>query len=287
MTKSAPLRAAGIEAAREYQDLPAWQKAVALSEQLFNSTFPSPELKALALDRCLNVATRIAASSVRTNEAGIAAGYLEAQSSVAELSTVLAVAARLGTELAEINEALDEVSRLIVGMRHGLKVKAKDEDRAEREEARLDYEHAQRQERPKREYKPRGDSEDRPRREFKPRDGDDRPRREYKPRGRDGEDRPKREYKPRGDGEDRPRREYKPRDDRDGERKPRRDFGDKKPYGSRDGGDRKPYGDKKPFGGKGKFGGDKKPYGKRDGGDRKSFGDKPSGKGFFRKKRDD
>ena len=271
MATTAPLRA-GINAARDYQDLPAWQKAIALVETLYGLTFASEELKNLAADRAMNVATRIAASSVRANEAGIAAGYLEAQSSLAELATVLTIAERLGLEdAASLQEQIDEISRLIIGMRHGLKVKAKDEEHAERAEAKLDREHEERQFRPKREFKPRDgddrprreykprdrdgeerpkrafksrDGEDRPRREYKPRDGDDRPRREFKPR--DGDDRPRREYKPR-DGDERPKREYKPRGDKPyGEKKA---YGDKKPYG-----DRKPYGDKKPFGGKGKFG---------------------------------
>ena len=257
MATTSPLRSAGISAAREYQDLPAWQKSVTLTEQLMAAEFASPELKSLAVNRCLNIATRIAAASVRANEVGIAAGYQEAQSSVAELATVLAVAERTGTS-ADFTAALDEISRLLTGMRHGLKVKAKDEERDAREESKRDREYDERQARPKREFKPRNrDGDDRPRREYKPRDGgDDRPRREYKPRD-GGDDRPKREYKPR-DSEDRPKREYKPRDG--GDRKP---YGDKKPYG-----DRKPYGDKKPYGarssGGSKFaGGDKKPFRKK------------------------
>lgn len=270
-TTTAPLRA-GINAARDYQELPAWQKAVALTEALYSAEFRSPELKALAADRAMNVATRIAAASVRGNEAGIAAGYLEAQSSLAELSTVLTVAARLGLEGGDAFETqIDEISRLITGMRHGLKVKAKDEEHKERAEAKLDREHEERQFRPKREFKPRGDDdgERRPKREFKPRDGDDRPKRSFK--SRDGEDRPRREFKPR-DGDDRPRREYKPRD-RDGEDRPRREYkprGDK-PYGEKKAyGDKKPYGDRKPYG-------DKKPYGAK-----KPYGDK---KPAFRKPR--
>lgn len=269
----APLRTAGIDAAREYQDLPAWQKSLALTEMFYSVDFKTPELKALVIDRAINVATRIAAASVRPSEAGIAAGYQEAQGSLAELATLLSLAERLGLEgAATYVELLEEVSRLLVAMRHGLKVKAADEARAERDGAKLDREHAERQERPRREFKPR-DGDDRPRREYKPRDGgSDRPRREYKPR--DGaEDRPRREYKPRdaGDaprreykprdagGEDRPRREYKPRDGASGDRKP---YGDKKPYG-----DRKPYGDKKPYGEKKAYPAKKpysKPFKKRD-----------------------
>ena len=257
------LRTTGISASRDYQDLPAWTKAVAVAERIYALTenFPSREHNGLSSQlrmSAVNIASNIASASSKNNEHGITDSYSRAQGAIAEVMTQLTIAARLGyTEeetATEVNEAMDEVSRLLTGMKHGLKVAAKDADRAEKAAAKLDREASERAERPRREYKPRDrDGEERPRREYKSRDaGEDRPRREYKPR--DGEDRPRREYKPRDrDGEDRPRREYKPREDR-GERKP---YGDKKPYGKKPYGEKKPYGDKKPYGG-GKSGG--KPF---------------------------
>jgi four helix bundle protein len=270
MSTPQTLRTAGVAAARDYQDLPAWQKSLALAERVFKATesFPAREHAGLASQirvKAIEVTSSIAAASGRNNEFGMTDSYSKAQSATAELTTLLALASRLdyidATEASKIAADNEEVSRLIVGLKHGLKVAAKDAERAERQSR--DDENTARAERPaRREYKPRDGGSDRPRREYKPRDGgDDRPRREYKPRD-GGDDRPRREYKPRDGGEDRPRREYKPRDGApSGDRKP---YGDKKPYG-----DRKPYGDKKPYG-------DRKPYS-----DRKPNGDKP-----FRKPRD-
>ena len=202
------LRTAGVSAARDYQELPAWQKAVALAERLYAATedFPAREHQGLAQEMrrtALSVASSIAAASGRNNEFGMTDSYSKAQSSNAELMTQITLAGRLGyldeTASEETLAALEEVSRLIVALKHGLKVAAKDAERAERDAAKAEQE--QRTEREQRE-------------------------------------RPRREYKPRDDGEERPRRAYKPREDR-GERKP---YGEKKPYG-----DRKPYGDKKPY----------------------------------------
>lgn len=254
MTTNQTLRTAGVAAAREFQELPAWQKAMALAERVYEATndFPEREHGGLAAQMratALSVAASIAAASGRNNEFGMSDSYSKAQSANAELMTQITLAGRLGymsaDGSAEALTALDEVSRLIVGLKHGLKVAAKDEKRA-----------AEDGEKRERDYREQSRERERPRRDFKKRDdrgGDERPRREYKPRDDRG-------------GEDRPRREYKPREDR-GERKP---YGDKKPYG-----DRKPYGDKKPYGDRKPYG-DKKPYG-----DRKPRGDKP-----FRKPRD-
>lgn len=273
MTTTQTLRTSGVSAARDFQELPAWQKAVSLAEQVYGATngFPAREHAGLAAQMratVLEVAASIAAASGRNNEFGMTDSYSKAQSSNAELMTQITLASRLGfldmVASSELLALLDEVSRLIVALKHGLKVAAKDAERAERMEREAAK--AEREERPRREFKSR-DGEDRPRREYKPRDGgDERPRREFKPRDRDGEDRPRREYKPRDGGEDRPRREYKPHDN-GGEDRPRRE------YKPRDGGDRKPYGDKKQYG-------DKKPFGK------KPFGGKSGGGKPFRKPRD-
>ncbi len=258
------LRTNGIAASRDYQDLPAWTKSISLAERIYMLTeeFPTREHAGLAAQMrasALTVASCIASASAKNNEHGITESYSASQAGIAELTTQLTLAARLGHVAEEsatsLHEALEEISRLLIGLKHGLKVAAKDAERAERDAAKAEREQraerAEREDRPRREYKPRDGGEDRPRREYKPRDG--------------GEDRPRREYKPRDGGEDRPRREYKPRDA--GDRKP---YGDKKPFG-----DKKPYGDRKPYG-------DKKPYGSK-----KPFGDrKPSGGKPFRKPRD-
>jgi four helix bundle protein len=261
MESNQKLRTHAISAARDFQELPAWQKAVDLAEKIYGLREDRAGLVAHMRNSALTVAASIAAASGRNNEFGMTDSYSKAQSANAELMTQLTLAQRTGhlgeEETTELLAAIDEVSRLIVGLKHGMKVAAKDKENAEKDAARADREYK----------KDRKEREDRPRREYKPRDRDgDREERQYKPRGefksRDGEDRPRREYKPR-DGEDRPRREYKPRGE--GEERPRREFKDR--------GDRKPYGDKKSFG-------DKKPYGK------KPFGGKPRGDKPFRKPRD-
>ncbi len=251
MSTTQTLRTAGISAARDYQELPAWQKSIALAESVFGLTehFPIREHAGLAAEMrrtALDIAASIAAASGRNNEFGMTDSYSKAQSSTAELATQGILATRLdyidSVVAQKLVEQIEEVSRLIVALKHGLKVAAKDAERAERDakaaEREIEQERKER-ERPRREFKPREDRGDRPRRDFKSRDG-----------------------------EDRPRREYKPREDR-GERKP---YGEKKSYG-----DKKPYGDRKPYG-------DKKPYGeKKSFGDRKPRGDKP----FRKPRRDD
>lgn len=261
---STTLRTPALTAARDYQNLPAWQKSLALAEKIYSITdgFPTREHSGLAREMrltAIEVSASLAAASGRNNEFGMTESYSKAQSATAELTTMIALASRLDYLDAVVASSAaseaDEVNRHIAGLKHGLKVAAKDEKRAVEEKSKYE-----------REANERSRERERPRRDFKNRDGgEERPRREYKPR--DGADeRPRREYKPRDGGEDRPRRDYKPREDR-GERKP---YGDKKPYG-----DRKPYGDKKPYG-------DRKPYGeKKPYGDRKPRGDKP-----FRKPRD-
>lgn len=247
------LRTPALTAARDYQTLPAWQKSLALAEKIYSITegFPMREHNALARElrmKAVEATAAIAAAAGRNNEFGMNDSYSRAQSAVAELTTMIALASRLDYLDAVVASSAatdaDEVSRLITGLKHGLKVAAKDEKRA-----------AENAEKREREFKERDRERERPRREFKSRDG--------------GDERPRREYKPRDGGDERPRREYKPREDR-GERSDRKPYGDKKPYG-----DRKPYGDKKPYGDRKPYG-DKKPYG-----DRKPRGDKP-----FRKPRD-
>lgn len=250
MSQNQTLRTHAISAGRDYQELPAWSKAVALAEHIYSLREDATGLVAHMRETALTIAASIAAASGRNNEFGMTDSYSKAQSAGAELITQITLAQRLGhlsqEQAEELTSGVDEIARLIVGMKHGLKVAAKDAERAEREAAKA----ATRDDR----------------------GGDERPRREYKPReARGGDERPRREYRPR-DGEERPRREYKPREDR-GERKP---YGDKKPYGDRKPyGDKKPYGERKPYGEKKSYG-DKKPYGER-----KPRGDKP-----FRKPRD-
>jgi four helix bundle protein len=266
MTTTQTLRTAGVSAARDYQDLPAWQKSLTLAQHVYIITdgFPEREHAGLAAQmraKAVEITASIAAASGRNNEFGMTDSYSKAQSATAELTTLLSLATRLdyveATIASETASDIEEVSRLIVALKHGLKVAAKDEKRAAEDNEKRDREFKDRdRERPRRDFKKRDGGDERPRREYKPRDGgDERPRREYKPRD-GGDERPRREYKPRDGGDERPRREYKPRDG--GERSDRKPYGDKKPYG-----DRKPYGDKKPYG------------------DRKPSGDKP-----FRKPRD-
>ena len=276
MSQNQTLRTPAIAAGRDFQELPAWQKAMAVAESVYALTEDHAGLVKHMRETSLSIAASIAAASGRHNEFGMTDSYSKAQSANAELMTQITLGQRLGyldqETSAELQTGIDEVARLIIGLKHGMKVAAKDKENAEKDAANEERARkAEREDRPRREYKPRGegrpDREERqykPRGEFKSRDGEDRPRREYKPRDGAGEDRPRREYKPRdGGGEDRPRREYKPRDGASagGERK---SYGDRKPYG-----DKKPYGDRKPYG-------DKKPFG-----DRKPRSDKP-----FRKPRD-
>lgn len=254
-----PLRTAGIAAARDYQDLPAWIRAMHLAELVYAATegFPEREIGGLAAAMRTNavaVASHIATASART-EYGIAESYSKSQSALAELATQIELAGRLGYVADKLTTEIDEVGRLLIGLKHGLKTEAKAAARQERETTTRDREFAERAAK----FKSREDrGGDRPRREFKPREdrsdrSTSREERQYKPRG---------EFKSRDDrsGERRP---YAPRDGAAGGERPRREF---KP---RDGGDRKPYGDKKPYG-------DRKPYG-----DKKPYGDRP-----YRKPRD-
>ena len=201
MSTPQTLRTAGVSAARDFSELPAWQKAITLAEVIFGATNDFPEREHAGFAReirstALCVAASIAAASGRNNEFGMTDSYSKAQSANAELMTQVTLAGRLGymgaDTVTETMAALDEVSRLIVALKHGLKVAAKDAERNERMEREAAA--AERSERPaRREYKPRDGGEERPRREYKPRDG--------------GEERPRREYKPRDGGEERPRRE--------------------------------------------------------------------------------
>jgi four helix bundle protein len=256
MSQNQTLRTHAISAGRDYQELPAWQKSMALAERVYALAEDHAGLVAHMRETALTVAASIAAASGRHNEFGMTDSYSKAQSANAELMTQLTLAQRLGyldqDTANDLLIAIDEVARLIVGLKHGLKVAAKDKENAEKDAAKAERdrsaERAERSDRPRREYKPRdGAREERPRREYKPRDG--------------GSEAPRREYKPRDGGSEAPRREYKPRDGASSDRKP---YGERKPYG-----DKKPYGDRKPYG-------DKKPYG-----DRKPSGGKP-----FRKPRD-
>lgn len=247
MTTSAPLRTQAVAAGRDYKTLPAWQKSMALTLRAFTLTedFPAREHAGLAasIRSCARqMASQIALASAEANETGMAARYADAQGAAAALATDLFLAAELGYISAEdsavLNEDLDSILRLIIAMKHGLKVQARDDARTERDAERNARDHEYRNrpreersgdERPRREHKPR---EDRDRKPYVKREGDDRPRREYKPREdrdpkpyakRDG-DKPFR--KPREEGaSDRPRREYKPREERGGDnRGPRKPF---------------------------------------------------------------
>lgn len=258
MNTTQTLRTGAITAGREYQELPAWQKGIAMAEAVYAVTeaFPEREHLGLALQMrqsAIKVPGHIAAASARLNDHGMSDSYSHAQSAAAELITLTTLATRLGymNDDGSIGTTLEEIERLLIGMKHALKVAAKDGERKERETHKLDREHNERNERYERKFekKDRGDRGDRP---YKSRDRDDRGGdRPYKKRDdRDG-DRPRRDYsdKPRGDrpyksrddrGGDKPRgdRPYKSRDDRGGDR-PRRDFGDKPRGGDR--GPRKPY----------------------------------------------
>ena len=287
MSQNQTLRTGGISASRDYQDLPAWTKAMTLAERIYalSEDFPEREHTGLSAQMRLSViqvASYIAAGSAKNNENGIIESYSQSQGAAAELMTQLALAARLGyigSDNADaLNKELDEVSRLLVGLKHGLKVAAKEAERAERDalkaakeaaaaERPARREYADRGDRPRPAYKPREGGDERPaRREYKSRDGGDAPR-PYRARSEGAESKPyeRKTYdKPRSDAGEGAPRTYRPRTEKSeayGEKKP---YGDRKPYG-----DKKAYGDKKPFG-------DKKPYG-----DRKPAGGKP-----FRKPRD-
>jgi four helix bundle protein len=254
MNAPTTLRTTGISAARDYKDLPAWQRAITLAEKIYAVTesFPEREYAGLASSMrmsAVGIAANIAAGSGRTNEQGVADSYSKAQSTNAELSTQFELAKRLGysEENAEVSSMLDEISRLIVGMKHGLKVEAKDNVRAERDQGKRDREYKERTERP-REFKPREDRGDRkPRGEYKPRDdrGEYKPRGEFKPREDRGDRKPRGEFKPRDDrGERKPKGEWKPREDR-GDRKPRGEYKPRDGGGRSGGGGDRPY--RKPF----------------------------------------
>lgn len=256
-----PLRTAGIAAARDYQDLPAWIRAMHLAELVYAATegFPEREIAGLAAAMRTNavaVASHIATASART-EYGIAESYSKSQSALAELATQIELAGRLGYVADKLTTEIDEVGRLLIGLKHGLKTEAKAAARQERETTTRDREFAERAAK----FKSREDR------------GGDRPRREFKPREDRGGDRQtgreERQYRSRAE-HDKPRGEFKPREDR----------GERRPYTPREGGDRKPYGDKKPYG-------DRKPYGDKKFSDKKPYGDrKPSGDRPYRKPRD-
>jgi|GEM_PF-3020452 len=259
-----PLKTPAISAARDYQTLPAWIKSMNLAEQVFAVTEDFPEREHAGLAQQLRqaavyVASAIAAGSAGVSEEDISEYYREAQSALAEVSTGLALAERLKyLDAGELNTLLDEVSRLLIGLQHGLRIAARDAERAARDAARAERAAAP-------------DAGERPfRKPYEKREGgEDRPRREYKPRDDRGGDRPyKKPYAKREDG-DAPRREYKPRDrdDRGGDRGPARGPY-KKPYAKRDGDERPARDGDRPF---------KKPYAKRDGDARpaRDGGDRP------------
>lgn len=269
MTTTPPLRTSGIAAARDYKTLPAWQKAMALALRVFTLTerFPAREQTGLAASArafARQIASEIALASAEVADTGMAARYAASQGAAAALTTDMLLATELGYITAEdvnsLQEDLDAILRLIIAMKHGLKVQARDEARAERDQEREARAHEKRN-------RPR--DEDGERKPFRKREFNDDGEKPFrKPRSdRDDGDRPRRAYKPRDDG-DRERRPYKPREE-----------GDRKPYAKRDGDKpfRKPRedGDRKPYA---KRDGDK-PFRKRDDGDRKPFkrdGDKRS-----------
>ena len=77
---SEPLRTPAIAAARAYETLPAWQKAMALTEQLYAATedFPAREQQGLALilrQSSVYVASAIAAGSAGEDQE--ASGYFK------------------------------------------------------------------------------------------------------------------------------------------------------------------------------------------------------------------
>lgn len=248
-TNSAPLRAGAISAARDYQELPAWQKSIALAEATYKACEGFP-VEALANEIRLaatRIATHIAAAAGKPSEQGMLNSYYDAQAANAEFSTLVTIADNLSylRNAKDLQASAEEISRLLAGMRHGMKVEAKDTKRAQAEVAERDRAHAERAERFER--KPKRDYGERAPRERSDRDTG-REERQYKPRGeyKSRGDKPYGERKPRGEGEYKPRAprgegEYKPR----GERTP---YGDKKPYGDKPRGERKPYGDKKPYG---------------------------------------
>ncbi len=254
-----PLRTPAIAAARAYETLPAWQKSMTLAEQIYAATenFPAREQQGLALllrQSSVYVASAIAAGSAGRDEEDITDYYREAQSALAELATQVALAQRLGllAEDAALGAHVDELTRLIIGLQHGLRVKAKDEERRARDEARSET----REERPRRDFKPREDRGDR---------GGDRPYRKPFVKRDDarGEERPHREFKPREDrGGDRPyRKPFVKRDDARGEERPRREF---KPRDGGTGGGDRPYRKREEGGDRRGYAGGKKPYAKRD-----------------------
>jgi four helix bundle protein len=285
------LKATGITAARDFQDLPAWQKAMTLAEQVFAKTeaFPLREHVGLASamrDSVQNVASHIAGASAKSNEHAIGESYGNSQQALSILFTQATLAARLGylstDDALTMLTDLEEVERLLIGLRHGLKTQAKEEARVEREEAQRSREIEAKSARDERggdrPYRRAEGSYERPQGERPSRDSADRPRREAgsydRPRRDTGDrpqsDRPRRESssydRPRRDAADRPRRdagdrpersrsEYRPRDPETGERPA--GGRDSKPYGAKKSfGDKKPYGDRKPYAG----GGDKKPF---------------------------
>lgn len=154
-----PLRSAGISAAREYQSLPAWQKAIELAQSALklSANIDNAVLDTEFCAAATRIATNIAAGSAKPNEQGMLNAYFDAQAATAEFNTVAVLAEKLGyisaEELASLTETNDAVARLLVGMRHGLKVEAKDEKRRSNEKAKLDREYEERQSRPRRDLR--------------------------------------------------------------------------------------------------------------------------------------
>ena len=101
MTQSQTLRTGGIAASREYQELPAWSKALTLAERIYAISEDFPEREHMGLGRdmrasVLDISAFIAAGSAKSNEHGISESYGESQAAAAKLTTQLTLAARLG-----------------------------------------------------------------------------------------------------------------------------------------------------------------------------------------------
>ena len=197
------LRATSVTATRDYRELPAWQRAMTLAEKIYTLSDPFPArehggLAASMRNSAVAIGAALAAASGRNNEQGIADSYSKAQSATGELATQYELAVRLRYTASddEVLALLEEISRLIIGMKHGLKVEAKDTARTEREQNKRDREHQERTERHERKERNFKERSDKPRGEWKPREerGERKPRGEWKPReergGNRGGDRP-------------------------------------------------------------------------------------------------
>jgi four helix bundle protein len=115
---------------RSYRDLIAWQKAMALAEEVYNATrdYPKDEmygLRAQMRRAAVSVASNVAEGHARSTPGEFVQFLGHAKGSLAELETQIILSARLGFLSADfgprIADAIAEVGRLLNGLRNSLR----------------------------------------------------------------------------------------------------------------------------------------------------------------------